>query len=481
MVDHDIYALANEAIEGGDLGRYASILMSAEARTPLQAAWQQQMADKVAFDKDLFGQIVTSFRIPWEMRDGKQVIPMGPNEYADRGAISESSLDFQRRASGQDTFARWLKQQQERSHNQLKSEMKASRFASDDNLGGYFVPQEYVDTLVANLNMRQVIQRQMVQRIADHIDHEFLYGHYLTAAEATQRVYDDPTEAALDAALGRRMPKLYGGYSESELFQPSPGLTAKGLIDTVAKLREGFEEYRNGVRSRFKGSSLAVLGDGGKVLELEVKEVELEYKVDYQNFEFMGMAPISPMRRVMGQEITGTVVMNRQAALQLMRSMDRNAPMSWIEFNLDLGGKQVRFRGGITEMREKPMSLWGYPVYFMDDRGKATECSPPAEDCEITFTSWRPMTITTEAGLEYQQSQREFMRAREGFWGDGRIGEGPYVKQVDMYANRPAEYTMHDSSRYYDRPQPVGILPEEEVLNLKGLEDDLDWEGDHNM
>lgn len=419
MVDYEeVYALANRAIEDGSL-----VAMLTRGTSPLMDAWRELQAKR---EKDRLG-----VKIAWEDTPIGQAISMGEGSYITPETIIQTSREIAGQYAPRSSFMEWIKQQRDRSHTQFKKPFDGYTEAAPnpDALGGYLVPQQYVDQLLS-FDFKQAIERTMVRRISQAIDEEFLYGRMLTAVEATQRVSDDPDEAFLDAALNRKRPTL--GYDKD------------------------YDRFPEG-RSRYKlrGNSVAILGSDGDIRgEYDCREVEFEYKVGAQQFSLMGV--MEPIRRVIGHEISGTLVLSSKAANEMLRQMDNNAPLSGVRFSFDMGDKRVEFNGGISEFRHRPMTLWGLPVYITDDFGNPDSRLTPMPDeeqpCDVKFVAYGPVQVTSKNGFEYGMSQYDFARQRQQFW------KGPYddthrevIKQIDMYHDRPAEYTVE--ARPIDRKQ----------------------------
>jgi hypothetical protein len=67
----------------------------------------------------------------------------------------------------------------------------------------YIMPQEFDDVVIADLDLRAVMQREMRKKVTQSINESFLGRMPLTAMQAEQRVYDEPSEAALDAVRAK--------------------------------------------------------------------------------------------------------------------------------------------------------------------------------------------------------------------------------------------------------------------------------------
>ena len=202
--------------------------------------------------------------------------------------------------------------------------------------------------------------------------------------------------------------------------------------------------------------------------------MEFDYKVDTQMMSFM-QGPV--IRRVTGYEISGSFVLSRAAAMELIRNYNSNAPLSGMSFDLDLGDKRVKFNGGVKQISERPMTLYGLPVYIDDGYDGLTPYAPHGkpDDCmDVEFMAYGPMTVTTKEGLQYTQGQQEFARQRQGFWDMNRqVGKyEPYVTQVEMSVDKPTEYTVH---------QNVPNIPFEAELEI--VDEAADWEDEraHTM
>ena len=351
---HEVAGIANDVIKSGALT--SSLVVSA---FPLMDAWKNEDQSLKASQIEQSNLVRGKFL--WEnMPDGNKGIPVGKKSYLSQEAIRHIVSEIRDDYNPQVRFLDWLKAHAGNAgySSRVLGRRNQGEWPTMNHShpqGGYMVPQEYRDKIVANLDLLGVVRRKMSNEIAAAIDNILLSGSpRMTVGAALRRVFNDPTAAALDAVgyTPTKAPHMYRGFDAIETRSRRPG-TIYG--------RNGKLEILG--HAPFLGSSYITVGDES----FPCGNVTLEQHIDHEQISpFMG--EISRRYRIRSAEMCGNLEMKyidyRSAMAAVVRT---NAPVSGIEFHIRTPEYDLSFHGAFTDAKSRMReSIWGYPAYITD-------------------------------------------------------------------------------------------------------------------
>lgn len=235
-------------------------------------------------------------------------------------------------------------------------------------LGGYLVPKEFSDQIIAELDIQKVIERQIVREIAKQMDDLFLYGRQIGAEEAIQEYYDDPAEASLTAVMPHAR-SIWTGVDFGQEMETIRSLPfSRPDYQSWDRLHPKFRDRSHpGLeysRIRESGGILTVMDRSRNALaSFHVDGVEIESQRDIQEVSLMGS--LTPIRRLMNMRTKVKLTADLSHVLRTHNSM---LPWESLCFRLDTSRLTYEFEASMSGV-ESVGNFLGYPAYSIDRYG----------------------------------------------------------------------------------------------------------------
>ena len=346
MIDQAVYDIAIQVAEGSDLAKSLMVGVS-----PLQAMWKRAIQQKSPDFKNL-GEALLNVSIPSGVFDSfiesctrfqKIQIPkfdMRTRQAIKTGRMGESigyrKVDF----GGMRETLREM---------EISDTRKWGTTEINSALG-------IVNDSVLDLDILRAVKQNMSARIAESIDHLFLYGEPSSVARAKQQVYDHPSEVA----LGVVCPEYYQGWDVAN-SQPSTLYGTNGRHLVGGGLGASIWDMEDGDKM-LSGSRISFEGNGIKITEACSNAVIEHYPIREEDGPFLSSSPYRARPVVKGR-----FQVQYQAAARLLRACNWNSSRpDKLHVDMREWNKRTTFDCYVTEVIEERPHIFGYPVYIYD-------------------------------------------------------------------------------------------------------------------